>query len=78
MSLAVFGFNMLLRTTGLHPKANYFFSVETEGNPVLDLFYSRIPYPWLYELPSILILLPYMLLITAGFAFADRKKDPVS
>ena len=78
ISLAVFGFNMLLRTTGLHPKANYFFSVETEGNPILDLFYSRIPYPWLYELPSILILLPYMLLITAGFAFADRKKDPVS
>ena len=37
-----------------------------------------IPYPWLYELPSILILLPYMLLITAGFAFADRKKDPVA
>ena len=78
ISLAVFGFNVLLRATGLHPKANYFFSVETEGNPVLDLFYSRIPYPWLYELPSILILLPYMLLITAGFAFADRKKDPVS
>lgn len=74
ISLAVFGFNMLLRTTGLHPKANYFFSVETEGNPVLDLFYSRIPYPWLYELPSILILLPYMLIITAGFALADRKK----
>ena len=74
ISLAVFGFNMLLRTTGLHPKANYFFSVETEGNPVLELFYSRIPYPWLYELPSILILLPYMLIITAPFAIADRKK----
>ena len=74
ISLAVFGFNVLLRATGLHPKANYFFSMETEGNPVLDLFYSRIPYPWLYELPSILILLPYMLIITAGFALADRKK----
>ena len=74
VSLAVFGFNMLLRTTGLHPKANYFFSVETEGNPVLDLFYSRIPYPWLYELPSILILLPYMLIITAGFAPLGRRE----
>ena len=31
-----------------------------------------------FTFPSILILLPYMLLITAGFAFADRKKDPVS
>ena len=78
VSLAVFGVNVLLRLTGLHPKANYFFSMETEGNPVLDLFYSRIPYPWLYELPAILVLLPYMLLITAGFALADRKKDPVA
>ena len=78
ISLAVFGFNVFLRATGLHPKANYFFSMETEGNPVLDLFYSRIPYPWLYELPSILILLPYMFLITAPFALADRKKDPVA
>ena len=78
ISLAVFGFNVLLRATGLHPKANYFFSMETEGNPILDLFYSRIPYPWLYELPSILILLPYMFLITAPFALADRKKEPVA
>ena len=74
VSLAVFGVNVLLRTTGLHPKANYFFSMETEGNPVLELFYRFVPYPWLYELPSILILLPYMLVITAGFAIAERKK----
>ena len=74
VSLAVFGVNVLLRATGLHPKANYFFSMETEGNPVLELFYRFVPYPWLYELPSILILLPYMLVITAGFAIAERKK----
>ncbi len=74
VSLAVFGVNVLLRATGLHPKANYFFSMETEGNPVLELFYRFVPYPYLYELPSFLILIPYMLLITAGFALADRKK----
>lgn len=78
ISLAVFGVNVLLRATGLHPKANYFFSMETEGNPVLEMFYRFIPYPWLYELPSFLILIPYMLLITAGFAIADRKKVPVA
>ena len=78
VSLAVFGVNVLLRATGLHPKANYFFSMETEGNPVLELFYRFVPYPYLYELPSFLILIPYMLLITAGFALADRKKDPVA
>ena len=75
VSLAVFGVNVLLRATGLHPKANYFFSMETEGNPVLELFYRFVPYPYLYELPSFLILIPYMLIITAGFALADRKKD---
>ncbi len=78
ISLAVFGVNVLLRATGLHPKANYFFSMETEGNPVLEMFYRFIPYPWLYELPSFLILIPYMLLITAGFAIADRKKEPAA
>ena len=78
VSLAVFGVNVLLRAAGLHPKANYFFSMETEGNPVLELFYRFVPYPYLYELPSFLILIPYMLLVTAGFALADRKKDPVA
>ena len=78
VSLAVFGVNTLLRVSGLHPKANYFFSMETEGNPVLELFYRFVPYPYLYELPCFLILIPYMLIITAGFALADRKKDPVA
>ena len=72
ISLAVFGFNMLLRTTGLHPKANYFFSVETEGNFLLEIFHSWIPFPYLYLLPSILILLPYMLLIVSSFELSDR------
>jgi uncharacterized membrane protein YwaF len=74
VSLAVFGVNALLRVSGLHPKANYFFSMETEGNPVLELFYRFVPYPYLYELPCFLILIPYMLIITAGFALTDRKK----
>ena len=74
ISFFVFGVNALLRYTGLHPKANYFFSMETEGNPVLELFYRLVPYPYLYELPSFVILIPYMLIITAAFAIADRKK----
>lgn len=75
IALAVFGINLLFRWTGLHPKANYFYSVETEGNFVLELFYKWIPVPFLYLLPSILILAPYMLLITAGFALADRRRE---
>ena len=74
VALAVFGINMILRTTGLHPKANYFFSVETEGNFLLEIFHRWIPVPFLYLLPSIIILAPYMLLITLGFFIADRVK----
>ena len=48
ITFAVFLFDMLLRVTGLYPRANYFFAVETEGNFLLDLFYSWIPLPFLY------------------------------
>ena len=78
VALAIFGVNLLLRVSGLHPHANYFFSVETEGNFLLEIFYRWIPYPFLYLLPSIVILLAYMSIITAGFAVADRKKAKVS
>ena len=75
IALGIFLINMLLRWSGLHPKANYFFSVETEGNFLLELFYSWLPYPFLYLLPSIVILGTYMLLITVPFELADRKKQ---
>ena len=78
VAFAVFCISMLLRRSGLHPKANYFFSVETEGNVLLDLFYSWIPVPFLYLLPSIVILTVYAGVITLGFSLANRfqkKKD---
>ena len=74
IALCIFGVNMLLRWSGLHPKANYFFSVETEGNFLLELFHSWLPYPFLYLLPAIGILVPYMLLVTLPFALTERKK----
>ncbi len=74
ISLCIFLVNMLLRWSGLHPKANYFFSVETEGNFLLDIFYGWIPYPFLYLLPCILILGGYMLLVTTPFALIDRAR----
>ena len=73
IALAVFLINMLLRWTGLHPKANYFFSVETEGNFLLELFRSWIPWPFLYLMPSVVILGVYMLLITVPFELAARR-----
>ena len=75
ITLCIFLINMLLRWSGLHPKANYFFSVETEGNFLLDIFYGWIPYPFLYLLPCILILGGYMLLVTTPFALIDRARS---
>lgn len=73
IAFVIFLVNLLLRWTGLHPKANYFFSVETEGNFLLELFHSWIPFPFLYLLPCIVILAVYMLLVTIPFELADRK-----
>lgn len=72
IALIIFGVNLLLRATGLHPKANYFFSVETEGNSLLEVFYRWIPLPFLYLLPSIVILTIYAGAITLGFKLADH------
>ena len=74
IALAIFGVNMLLRWSGLHPKANYFFSVEPEGNFLLEIFYKWIPVPFLYLIPALLILVPYMALVTTPFAIADRVR----
>ncbi len=74
VAFCVFLINMLLRWSGLHPKANYFFSVETEGNFLLELFHSWIPIPFLYLVPSIVILAVWMLLITVPFELADRRR----
>ncbi len=75
IAFGVFLVNVLLRVSGLHPKANYFFSMETEGNALLELFHRIIPLPFLYLLLSVFILVPYMALVTLPFALADRRKN---
>ena len=74
IAFGAFLFSMFLRVTGLHPGANYFFSVETEGNFLLEMFHDLIPVPFLFLLPSILILLPYMSIITLLVSLFDKKK----
>ncbi len=74
VSFVIFLMNMLLRWSGLHPKANYFFSVETEGNALLEVFHGWIPVPYLFLLPSIGILLAYMLIVVLPFEIADHVR----
>ncbi len=75
IAFCIFLINLLLRWSGLHPKANYFFSVETEGNFLLEIFHRWIPVPFLYLMPCIGILGVYMLLVTLPFALADRRRE---
>ena len=72
IAFTIFMFDMILRWTGLYPNANYFFAVETEGNPILELFHGFLPYPFLYLLPCTLILVAYMAVVMLGFRIGDR------
>ena len=72
LTFGIFCINLLLRVTGLHPKANYFYSVETEGNALLEIFHKMIPVPFLYLIPSLSILVVYMAVVMLGFVAADR------
>lgn len=76
VTVVIFGFDMLLRATGLHPKANYFFAVETEGNALLELFYQWLPVPCLYLiLPGSAILMAYMLTVMLVITAVDKLKE---
>ena len=79
LSFAIFLFDMLLRLTGVCVNANYFYVVEPFGNPILEMLYKIIPIPYVYVLPTLAILIPYMLLVTAilepkGKASEDQLK----
>ena len=75
VALVIFCFDLFLRRSGLHPKANYFYAVETEGNPILELFHRLVPFPYLYLIPCLSILCPYMVLVTLPFALSDRRRE---
>lgn len=66
-------FNMVLRWTGICLNANYFYTVEPEGNAALELFRRWIPLPYLYLLPCVAGLVPYMLVVLGIYRLIRRK-----
>ena len=64
LSFGIFLFDMLLRLTGICVNANYFYLVEPFGNPILEMLYRLIQEPYLYVLPVLAVLIPYMILET--------------
>ena len=76
VTFCIFLIDVFIRTSGLNPRANYFFAMETEGNPVLNIFHNLVPIPFVYLIPCLLIMVPYMCLIILGFHIADKHRKP--
>lgn len=74
ISLFVFGINLILEFFKLCPNPNYFFLMNTEGNPILELFKSYIPYRYLYALPCGLILMVWSLIVTFFVKRIPKKR----
>lgn len=72
LSFSVHIINLILRAT-VCPFANYFFTFGADVS-ILKLFWRFIPVPYLFELPSIAILLAYMFVVTSAMNTADRLK----
>ena len=72
IAFILYALSMLLRFTGICPRANYFYTVEPEGNAALELFYRWIPCPYLYLLPCVVALVPYMLVVLGIIRLVEK------
>ena len=75
VAFVIFLINALLRVTKCNEFSNYFFTHAPEGNPILELFHSWIPLPFLYLIPSVLILTPYVMLVVSIVALYRKCRE---
>jgi len=59
--------NIIFRATGLAVESNYFFTYGLKGDFFTELFWSILPYNFFFLLPSLLLFVPYIILITLPF-----------
>ena len=65
--------NLLIRwLTGSN--ANYFYTVQTDGVSILEMFWSIIPYSYIYLIFAIVILNVYIVIVTLPFHLVEKKK----
>lgn len=74
ISILIHCVNLLFVRWGLSASVNYFFTMDPEGIFLLELFWSWLPKRYLYLLPALVILVPYMLLLTTMFRLFRKKK----
>lgn len=75
LSFFIHCINLILRATGLCTYANYFFTMDDAGISILALFHKFIKVPYLYMLPSLLILAVYMAIISLVFFIIGKFKS---
>lgn len=73
LALIMHGVNIVLRST-VSPIANYFYTFPPDIS-ILQLFYSWLPVPFLYEIFGIVVLGVYALLVTVPFMVFDKRKN---
>lgn len=70
-ALVVHGINWVLRAM-VSPEANYFFTYDPEGNPILAIFKNMIDIPYVYELP---LLVPVGIVLALVSLLFGKKKE---
>jgi uncharacterized membrane protein YwaF len=76
LALIMHGLNIILRST-VSPIANYFYTFPPDIS-ILQLFYSWLPVPFLYEIFGIVILGVYALIVTIPFMVLEKRNIPES
>ncbi len=73
LAFIMFLVNTVLRNT-VSPEANYFYTYET-NIPILSTFYKWLPVPFLYEIFTVLILVPYTLLMVMLYKLLSKRNQ---
>lgn len=69
--------NLIFRLTGICEKANYFYTMGMDDNPVLGPLMKIIPVPLLYYLPTMPILYGFAVLISLPFLKKNKESELV-
>ena len=74
LTAVMHGVNIVFRTTGIAQTANYFFTYGLEGDFLTETLKAIIPYNFFFLLPSLVLFVPYILVITIPYHLNDHRK----
>ncbi|MCL2702106.1 MAG: YwaF family protein [Defluviitaleaceae bacterium] len=65
--------NIVLRTSGIAPESNYFFTYGLKGDFFTELFWRILPYEFFFLLPSLLLFAPFIFITTLPFHLSKKQ-----